>query len=300
LPVGVHDVTITAPDGAEDTLEDGLTVTAGLGGAGGEGGAGAFRAPVPIPALLSPTSADDDPSVTEDLCDLFFASNRPGGLGLQDIWTSHRAAATDPWGAPTPVVELNSASTDALPGVAPNGLTIFFSSSRPGTVGLSDIWVATRADRYASWSEPLQATELNTVEDDLAPWVSFNGLQMVLTSTRAGGPGGRDLYWTTRVIRTAPWGEPTLIPGVNGVASDSEGRLARDGLALFFSSTRGGDGELYLAERLSLDDDFSTPAPITELSTLGNEADPWPSADGSYLLFSSDVSGSTEIYETSR
>jgi len=83
---------------------------------------------------------------------------------------------------------------------------------------------------------------------------------------------------------------------------DSEGRLVDGGLELFMSSNRNAANgfDLYVAQRASLADAFSTPQPIAELDTPANEADPWLSEDGHYLVYSSDQSGSTEVYEAWR
>ena len=73
------------------------------------------------------------------------------------------------------------------------------------------------------------------------------------------------------------------------------------GLRLYFSSDRAGTGrDLYVAERPSLSEPFSAPQPISELNTPSLEADPWLSPDLRYLVFASDRSGDSEIYEAWR
>jgi hypothetical protein len=53
---------------------------------------------------------DGCPIQAPDGLSFFMASNRPGGLGGQDIWVARRAGTDDPWGAPEnlarPVPEL--------------------------------------------------------------------------------------------------------------------------------------------------------------------------------------------------
>jgi Tol biopolymer transport system component len=40
--------------------------------------------------------------------------------------------------------------------------------------------------------------------------------------------------------------------------------------------------------------------PISELNPAFDESDPWLSADGNYILFTSNRSGDVEIYEAQR
>jgi len=70
---------------------------------------------------------------------LYFSSRRAGGYGDYDIWVSTYAGGS--WGPPAnlgPVV--NTAYADNCPWFAPDGRTMYFSSTRPGGQGYYDIW----------------------------------------------------------------------------------------------------------------------------------------------------------------
>src|SRR5690554_405756 len=82
---------------------------------------GPWSAPTPITDF--PPVADDDPSATGDLLELYF--NR-----ANDIFVSKRSSVNDPWGAPTAVAELNTAGVETTPEVSYDGLTIFLASDR--------------------------------------------------------------------------------------------------------------------------------------------------------------------------
>jgi hypothetical protein len=59
---------------------------------------------------------DGCPIQSPDGLSLYMASNRPGGLGLLDIWVSHRPSKDAPWGAPENLGEpVNSAADDFCP-----------------------------------------------------------------------------------------------------------------------------------------------------------------------------------------
>ena len=85
----------------------------------------------------SPFDADLEPYVTPDELQLFFASNRAGGLGGIDIWWSSRASISDPFSAPENVDSVNTFDSDRSPELF--GSTLFFTTNRDGT---SDVFTA--------------------------------------------------------------------------------------------------------------------------------------------------------------
>src|SRR5688500_503924 len=97
-----------------------------------------------VPVNLGPTVnspfADNVPDVTRDGLSLYFSSNRPGGSGAGDLWASRRASVDDPWGVPVNLgPTVNSSAVDLGPNVSPDGHYLFFTSNRPGSLGLNDI-----------------------------------------------------------------------------------------------------------------------------------------------------------------
>src|SRR5688572_22930516 len=63
---------------------------------------GVWSAPVEIVELTS-GFGEDDPSLTDDLLEIYFGSRRTGSIGAEDIWMASRASPADPWGTPTNV-----------------------------------------------------------------------------------------------------------------------------------------------------------------------------------------------------
>jgi len=133
---------------------DGTQIYFGSGRAGGLGGndiyvadlraAGATNV-VDLTAVNS--SADDASAVlSRDGLTLYFASKRAGATarGNDDIWLSRRAAASDPFGAPAAVTELNSAAADGPRWLSPDSCTLYFVSDRNGGRGGYDLYSATR------------------------------------------------------------------------------------------------------------------------------------------------------------
>lgn len=152
------------------------------------------------PTLLGPavnTAAGDfGPSFFEDrkggLPQLYFHSNRPGGLGGADIYVA------DAFGPAVLVQQLSSPQGDADPAISRNGLEVFFHSDRPGGAGAVDLWVSVRDSVFDPWSPPVNlGTTVNSPFSDLAPAISSDRETLFFTSNRPGF-GLNDIYVTTR------------------------------------------------------------------------------------------------------
>ena len=101
--------------------------------------------PAQIDAVLSNAFNDVRPFVSKDGLEVFFDSNRPGTLGLQDIWTARRENTSEAWSTPTHLdAPINSPAMEARPTLSRDGSILLFGSSRAGGDGLSDIYVTTR------------------------------------------------------------------------------------------------------------------------------------------------------------
>lgn len=126
---------------------------------------------------------------------LYFASNRPGGLGGDDIYVS-TLLANETFSPPVLVPELSSPSADLQPAIRRDGLELFLASSRPGSLGL-DLWVSTRASTSDPWSIPVNlGPVVNSASEDARASLSFDGTELYLQSNRAGN---QDFYRSTRI-----------------------------------------------------------------------------------------------------
>jgi hypothetical protein len=107
---------------------------------------GETRGPaVLVPELSDPTAVDQHASVRKDGREIFIASNRAGGLGGFDLWTSTRRSVHDPWSAIVNAgTMLNTVSAEMQPSLSSDGRTLLFTSDRPGGFGGGDLWISTR------------------------------------------------------------------------------------------------------------------------------------------------------------
>jgi hypothetical protein len=143
---------------------------------------------------LNTSSSDWWPSLSLDGLRLYFDSGRPGGAGGRDIWVATRPAWGQPFGTPTPVTELNSSTSDSEPCISPDGLTMFLTSSRPGTLGGFDIYMATRLTPTAPFGTPVNLTPLNSSVGEEGPGFAQFHDEVYFCSSRAGGLGSFDFY----------------------------------------------------------------------------------------------------------
>ncbi len=131
---------------------------------------------------------------------LYFASNRPGGLGGDDIYVS-TLQSDDTFGPTELVVELSSPRDDRGPAIRRDGLEIFFTSNRVGSLlnlqlqPSYDIWTATRPSTADPWSTPVSVDALgsigiNTGKHDGGPSLSFDGQTMYFQAAQRSGNFG--------------------------------------------------------------------------------------------------------------
>lgn len=110
------------------------------------------------------------------------------------------------WSEGSPVTELNTPVRDTRTAIRRrDGLEMILASNRTdGSVGSSDLWVATRATTLDAWSIPVNLDSditnpvVNSTAFDGAPALSWDGQTLIFYSQRTGGYGASDLYITTR------------------------------------------------------------------------------------------------------
>jgi len=102
---------------------------------------GEWMDPVPISANINSTFDDDYPFLTEDRKQLYFSSNRPGGLGKMDIYVVNFYDDTNTWGRPRNLgLPINSADDDVDFKLLEEYLAMI-SSDRAGTAGDLDLFI---------------------------------------------------------------------------------------------------------------------------------------------------------------
>ncbi|MGD0676335.1 MAG: hypothetical protein ABSC94_13025 [Polyangiaceae bacterium] len=264
---------------------------------------GPFGAPSMIAAIALLDASNEDPSTPGDLLELYFMSTRSGN---RDIWVSTRASTGDPWGPASPVTEVNTPEDEGSPGLSLDGLTMWYAHGAPLD---PEIYVTTRASRTAAWAAPTPVSELDTAGGQFEPAVDEDSRLIFFASDRATVPATGatastpyDIYSANRTTAQSTWTAPVPVPGLSSAGFTTEDPfVAGYGLYVWFASNRTGDGDLYASTRPSVASTFAAPAPVSELNTPFEEADPSLSPDFRTILFSSNRAGGLlQIYEASR
>jgi Tol biopolymer transport system component len=241
---------------------------------------------------------DDDPALSGDALEMIFDSERDGTPG--DLYVTRRTDRSAAWSMPAVITELATASSDEDgPALSADGLTLTFSSNRPGGPAMDNMWITTRPDRASAWSPPVLIAELNTanVEDHFT--MTADDLVGVLSAT---GTGSHDLYETRRSSATSVWGAPALISELNEANYDGGGDIDTTGTLLVFMSNRTGTSalDLLIATRASRDEPFDQPQGLAELNTAGDDADPSLSSDLRVIAFVRGTDATRDIYFAER
>jgi hypothetical protein len=103
-----------------------------------------FAAPRQLASLetLPPPTAYENPVVASNGLTIYFSAP-PDNASPQDIWTAARIAVDQPFGAPHPVVELNTVSAERPTWISEDSCRLYFLTNRTGQ-GFR-LWVASRA-----------------------------------------------------------------------------------------------------------------------------------------------------------
>jgi hypothetical protein len=126
---------------------------------------------------------------------LYFNSNRAGGIGLHDLYVSTENR-DGTFSAPVPAQGLNTPFQEQFAALTRDGLEIFFSSDRPGTLGGLDLWHATRARTTDAWSTPVNlGPAVNSSAAEGRSAISWDGTTLYFHSNRDGSV---DLFQSTR------------------------------------------------------------------------------------------------------
>ena len=161
-----------------------------------------WEEPVNLGATVNNSAADWLPSISSDSLVLFFMSDRPGGLGWNDLWFTSRATKNDAWGSPVNLgATTNSSYYESAPDISADGLSLFFQSDRPGGFGSLDIWMAARPFKGAPWTTPVNlGPPVNTSGWNYAPNISADGRTLYFCSSRPGGYSAYGNIWQAPII----------------------------------------------------------------------------------------------------
>ena len=134
------------------------------------------------------------PSLSPDKRDLYFASNRPGGYGGNDIYVCHHLP-NGHWTLPQNLgPEINTSGEESTPFIHADNQSLYFTSNGHPGYGNNDLFVS-RKDANGKWGKPENlGYPINTIEDEGSIVISADGKTAYYASDRADSRGKMDLY----------------------------------------------------------------------------------------------------------
>jgi len=258
--------------------------------------------PVNIGSMINTAFEEAGPAISRDGRVLYFQTNRPLGGANCDIWVAQRESVHHEWDWPE---RLDAVSTE----ICENSVSLsrdehhLYFTRPPG-----DIWVSYRRDVRDTfgWEEPVRlGPSINTEtapESTARHFASArHGIsQLYFFSIRPDGVGEADIY-VADLFGTPP----QLAPGLNSPQIDAGAVLSRNGLEVFFHSTRPGTGgrDLWTSRRSNVFAPWSRPENMVSVNSSAEDFFPALSSDDDTLLFASTRPGgfgANDIYVTTR
>ncbi|HEX7337835.1 MAG TPA: hypothetical protein VF252_11570 [Gemmatimonadales bacterium] len=215
-----------------------------------------WEPPVNLGPVVNSSASDNGPSVSLDGHLLFFTSARTG-VGLNDIYVSHRANPKDDFGWGPPVLLGPGVNTTAFEAgaeyvqSAEDGRDNFYFNRGPSQ-GAQDIYVAPITRDGETLGPGVLVVELSdATANDAAASVRTDAREVFFGSTRLYGAGGLDVWFSTRRSVHDAWSPPENLTPLNSTANDQQPSLSSDGRTLLFASDRSGSLDIWMTTRTS-------------------------------------------------
>ena len=180
--------------------------------AGRSGGSFSEARPVEI-AGVDTLDIVGHPTLSSDELIMYFAAERKGGFGGNDIWVAMRDNVSEPFKHPFNLGErINTAGNEVFPFLRYD-TTLYFASDGHGGMGGLDIFV-TSMDTAGEWGEPRNLKyPINSIGDDFAIVFHPNDERGFISSNRGNSRGLDNIYY---------FEEPPILFTFSGTVKDAK------------------------------------------------------------------------------
>jgi outer membrane protein OmpA-like peptidoglycan-associated protein/Tol biopolymer transport system component len=153
-----------------------------------------WSAPENLGQNINTEAWESAPSLSPDKRDLYFASNRPGGMGKSDIYVCHRNP-DGTWNAPENAgPQINSVGNESCPFIHADNQTLYFTSDGHPGYGGDDLFLV-KKQAGGKWSQAENlGYPINTIENEGSLVIASDGKTAYYASDRSDSKGGLDLY----------------------------------------------------------------------------------------------------------
>lgn len=155
-----------------------------------------WEEPIRMNRYINTKYHESSVSISYDGKRLYFVSDKESGFGGRDIYYSDMDINGE-WGpSKNAGPEINTKYGEDGVFVHPDGVTLYFSSQGPGSMGGYDIFKSTWEN--GKWSQPVNlGYPINGPDDDVFFVVSGSGNRAYFASAKQGGFGDQDIYKIT-------------------------------------------------------------------------------------------------------
>jgi len=201
----------------------------------------AWSLPVRIDEL-STQYIETSMEVSTDGLTMYFSSNRPPSTSV-DVYITTRPDRSSAWTTPVLVSSLSGSGGDwnAQPW---SDTVLFLGSDRSPARGGSDIFRSTRASAGASWGTPGVIAGLDTNRYEGEAFADATGAIWF-----TGDAEGDDDIWRVEAVGDGSYKTPQLVLEIDTQYAENDPWLSPDGHTLFFTSTRNGSLDIFVAKR---------------------------------------------------
>lgn len=205
---------------------------------------GKWSVPVALGENVNSEFEDGTPVFNSSYTNMYFTRckvNKNTNFGCQ-IYMSRKDG--EEWAEADPIPIADDSIVVAHPAISQDENTLYFISDMPGGVGGKDIWVVKRGSE--GWGEPENVENLNTVDDEMFPFLHPDGT-LYFSSNGRIGMGGLDIYKAS-YEGGGSWTVENMKAPINSSADDFGIVFENDMERGYFSSTRKGRGndEIYM------------------------------------------------------
>ena len=142
---------------------------------------------------INTSNWESQPCVSADGKELYFVRGNKK-IGTTDLFVSYRDDYGNWSKAERLSPKINTEGNERSPFIHHDGKTLYFSSDKHLGMGGYDLFVS-RRDANGEWSDPVNlGFPLNSSYDEMNLVVSNDALKAFISSQRAGGSGGFDIY----------------------------------------------------------------------------------------------------------
>lgn len=172
--------------------------------------------PEKINKSINLTGWEPNEFISADGHTLYFASDRPGGFGKNDIYVCKKLS-TGEWGKASNLgPAINTPYDDEAPFIYSNGRTLFFSSNKHKQSCCFDVFTSTLSNE-GTWTEPIKVGYPIKTNADSPLYAATTA-----AATKAALYEGKDLYRATFIDQNK-----TPFTILKGKVIDASGKLSR-------------------------------------------------------------------------